>query len=147
MVANFCRSLIKVNIFTDQVRPALGSVEIVCSFGCDHAQKNSKIPFQPDTQMLSALLPYTDLVPPSTDPVPPSTNHYSPILTQYHHVSTGNVALGLETSAQFTPALVFGEITDPPPRDSTILLLLMLVSVSCGMELSKQTSTLLLAPG
>ena len=93
------------------------------------------------------LLPYTDLVPPSTDPVPPSTNHYGPILTQYHHVSTGNVALGLETSAQFTPALVFGEITDPPPRDSTILLLLMLVSVSCGMELSKQTSTLLLAPG
>ena len=42
-----------------------------------HAQKASKLPyfrlFHPDTQILSTLLPYTDLEPPSTDPVPPST--------------------------------------------------------------------------
>ena len=31
-------------------------------------------------RILSALLPYTDLVPPSTDPVPTSTNQYPPIL-------------------------------------------------------------------
>ena len=30
--------------------------------------------FQPDTQILSALTAFTDLVQPSTDPVPPSTN-------------------------------------------------------------------------
>ena len=31
-------------------------------------------PFQPDTQILSALTAFIDLVQPSTDPVPPSTN-------------------------------------------------------------------------
>ena len=31
-------------------------------------------PFQPDTQILSTLTAFTDLVQPSTDPVPPSTN-------------------------------------------------------------------------
>ena len=41
-------------------------------------KKASKLPyfrlFQPDPQILSTLLPYTDLEPPSSDPVPPSTN-------------------------------------------------------------------------
>ena len=77
-----CRSLMKVKFPTDQFRLALGSCH--CLMDCHHAQKTSKLPyfrlFQPDPQILSTLMPYTDLEPPSTDPVPPSTNYYRPLL-------------------------------------------------------------------
>ena len=44
-------------------------------------------------------------VPPYTDPVPPSTNLYR-TWTAPGQLKTGNVAWGLQTSAQFTPGLV-----------------------------------------
>ena len=55
----YCKSLTKVNFFTDQIRPALGSVGYL--FGRQHAKKNSKLRyvrlFKPDTQTLSANRP------------------------------------------------------------------------------------------
>ena len=44
-------------------------------------------------------------VPPYTDPVPPSINQYH-TWTAPGQLKTGNVAWGLQTSAQFTPGLV-----------------------------------------
>ena len=45
-------------------------------------------------------------VPPYTDPVPPSTNQYR-TWTAPGQLKTGNVAWELQTSAQFTPGLVY----------------------------------------
>ena len=56
----------KGQVFIDQARPALGPVGWLSP--CSKKPQN-----YPDTQILSTLLPYTDLEPPSTDPVPPST--------------------------------------------------------------------------
>ena len=49
-------------------------------------------------------------VPPYTDQVPPSTNQYR-TWTAPGQLKTGNVAWGLETSAQFTPGLVFQHLS------------------------------------
>ena len=45
-------------------------------------------------------------VPPYPDPVPPSTNQYR-TQTAPGQLKTGNVAWGLQTSAQFAPGLVY----------------------------------------
>ena len=45
-------------------------------------------------------------MPPFTEPVPLSTNHYC-IWTAPGQLKIGNVAWGLQTSAQFTPGLVY----------------------------------------
>ena len=45
-------------------------------------------------------------VPSYTDPVPQSTNQYC-TWTAPGQLKTGNVAWGLQTSAQFTPGLVY----------------------------------------
>ena len=73
----YCRSLIKVKFFTDQVRCALGSGS--CSIvDCHHAQKPEDCPIATQYQQL----------PPYNDPIPPSINHCRPILIQYHQVPT-----------------------------------------------------------
>ena len=49
-------------------------------------------------------------VPSYTETVPPSTNQYR-TGTAPGQLKTGNVAWGLETSAQFTPGLVFQHLS------------------------------------
>ena len=92
--AVFCRSLIKVKFFIDQVRPALGSVGWLspCSKSLKIALFQTFSSWHPNTFYPTALYwPGTAFYWPSTTkyqivpgPVPSHINQYHPTLTHYH---------------------------------------------------------------
>ena len=114
--SRFCRSLIKVKFFIDQVRPALGPVGLLVGWLSPCSKKPQNCPISDFFNLTPKyFLPYCLIltwnrllltqyhqvpnstwpstityqpVPPYTDPLPPRTNQDRPILTHFHQVPT-----------------------------------------------------------